>query len=91
MVHIFRQYILPHAIKNIITAVATQAIIEHFDFAARSLFYSCGPGIPGAKGKALHEAIAITSNIFHIMHPKIFIHNNYSKSSSIKQEESFIS
>ena len=63
VLHIFRQRVLAHAVDDIVTAVAADAVVEHFNL--RQLFHLSGPGITWAEGKALHQRIAVTGNVFH--------------------------
>ena len=63
VLHIFRQRVLAHAVNDVVAAVAADSIIEHFNL--RQLFYLSGPGIAWAEGKALHQRIAVTGNVFH--------------------------
>ena len=63
VMHIFRQRVLAHAVDDVIAAVAADAVVEHFNLC--QLFYLSGPGIARAEGKALHQRIAVTGNVFH--------------------------
>ena len=63
VMHIFRQRILAHAVDDVIAAVTADAVVEHFNL--RQLFHLSGPGIAWAEGKALHQRIAVTGNVFH--------------------------
>lgn len=63
VLHIFRQRVLAHAVDDIVAAVTTDAVVEHFNL--RQLFHLSGPGITWAEGKALHQRIAVTGNVFH--------------------------
>lgn len=63
VMHIFRQRVLAHAVDDVIAAVTTDAVIEHFNL--RQLFHLSGPGIAWAEGKAMHQRIAVTGNVFH--------------------------
>lgn len=63
VLHIFRQRVLAHAVDDIVTAVAADAVVEHFNL--RQLFHLSGPGITWAEGEALHQRIAVTGNVFH--------------------------
>ena len=63
VMHIFRQCVLAHAVDDIIAAVAADTVVEHFNL--RQLFHLSGPGIAWAEGKALHQRIAVTGNVFH--------------------------
>lgn len=63
VMHIFRQRVLAHAVDDIIAAVTADAVVEHFNL--RQLFHLSGPGIAWAEGKALHQRIAVTGNVFH--------------------------
>ena len=62
VMHIFRQRILAHAVDDIVAAVTADAVVEHFNL--RQLFHLSGPGIAWAEGKALHQRIAVTGNVF---------------------------
>lgn len=63
VMHIFRQRVLAHAVDDIIAAVTADAVVKHFNL--RQLFHLSGPGIAWAEGKALHQRIAVTGNVFH--------------------------